>query len=75
MFETHKFNTNQHNLYVETFGQTSSPACLLIPGAMQGTWGWSDRFCQKIAGAGFYVIRFDHRDIGRSSRTPEGKEC
>ncbi len=64
MFEIHKINTNQHSLYVESFGQTSSPACLLIPEAMKGAWGFSGRFCQKIAEGGFYVIRFDHRDIG-----------
>ncbi len=66
-------HTAQHTLFVETLGNSSFPACILIPGSMQGAWGWSDDFCRKIAEAGFYVVRFDHRDIGRSSATPENQ--
>jgi pimeloyl-ACP methyl ester carboxylesterase len=30
--------------------------------------GWHDDFCAELAERGFHVIRFDNRDIGRSSR-------
>jgi pimeloyl-ACP methyl ester carboxylesterase len=29
---------------------------------------WEDGFCELLAGAGFRVVRFDHRDIGESTR-------
>jgi len=29
---------------------------------------WDERLCQRLVRAGFEVIRFDHRDIGESSR-------
>ena len=29
--------------------------------------GWPDAFCEQLAGRGFYVIRYDNRDIGRST--------
>jgi pimeloyl-ACP methyl ester carboxylesterase len=30
--------------------------------------GWHEDFCRELATAGFHVVRFDNRDIGRSSR-------
>ena len=30
--------------------------------------GWPEEFCEQLAGRGFYVVRFDNRDIGRSTR-------
>ena len=29
---------------------------------------WDDEFCEKLAARGFGVIRFDNRDIGKSSK-------
>lgn len=71
-FDEHYIQTKKHTLYVETFGQKKDPACILISGAMQGAWDWSERFCQILADAGFFVLRFDHRDIGRSTQSPSG---
>jgi pimeloyl-ACP methyl ester carboxylesterase len=34
---------------------------------------WDDDFCRQLAGRGFRVIRFDNRDIGKSSRLTGGK--
>ena len=33
------------------------------------TW-WSPEFCRRWPTAGFFVIRYDNRDTGRSSRAP-----
>ncbi len=33
---------------------------------------WDDEFCQQLAERGFYVIRFDNRDIGKSSKMSGG---
>ena len=52
----------------QCFGKRSDPAVLLIMGMGAQMIGWDDEFCQEIAGRGFYVIRFDNRDTGRSTR-------
>jgi pimeloyl-ACP methyl ester carboxylesterase len=41
---------------------------LLIMGLATQMIGWPDELCDQLAGRGFQVIRFDNRDIGRSSR-------
>jgi len=41
---------------------------ILIMGMGSQMIGWDDEFCLQLAGKGFYVIRFDNRDVGRSSR-------
>ena len=40
---------------------------LLMMGLATQMIGWPDEFCEQLAGRGFFVIRFDNRDIGRSS--------
>src|SRR3954467_10866357 len=52
----------------ETFGDPSGPAMLLIMGLGTQMIAWHDEFCAELAGRGFFVIRHDNRDIGRSSR-------
>lgn len=52
----------------ETFGEESAPPLLLIMGLGMQMLGWPDDFCQQLADRGFYVIRFDNRDTGRSTR-------
>src|ERR1700722_2647983 len=51
----------------DTFGDPSSPPVLLIMGLGAQMTLWDPEFCQKIADRGFYVIRFDNRDIGLST--------
>ena len=31
--------------------------------------GWHEDFCEQLAGRGFHVVRFDNRDVGRSTHT------
>jgi pimeloyl-ACP methyl ester carboxylesterase len=50
----------------ETFGRREDPAVLLIMGAMASMLWWPDEFCERLAGAGRFVIRYDNRDTGRS---------
>lgn len=54
-------------LYTESFGDPNHPACLLIAGAGASAKFWSDFLCEMIAEHDFFVIRYDHRDIGLSS--------
>jgi pimeloyl-ACP methyl ester carboxylesterase len=51
----------------ETFGDRGDPAVLLIMGAMASMLWWPDEFCERLAGAGRFVIRYDNRDTGRST--------
>jgi pimeloyl-ACP methyl ester carboxylesterase len=54
-------------LCYETFGDPAEPALLLIMGLGTQMLGWDDEFCEALAGRGFHVIRYDNRDIGRST--------
>lgn len=71
-FVTMKYNSKvvksgYIELYTEHFGKQSNPAVLLISGAMASARFWADSFCRHIADHGYFVIRYDHRDMGRSS--------
>lgn len=55
-------------IYTESFGSATNPALLLIMGATAQGVMWPDRFCEALASLGFFVIRYDHRDTGKSSR-------
>jgi pimeloyl-ACP methyl ester carboxylesterase len=54
-------------LCYETFGSASAPPMLLIMGLASQMLLWDDQFCEQLASRGFRVIRFDNRDVGRSS--------
>jgi pimeloyl-ACP methyl ester carboxylesterase len=54
-------------LWTETFGQKGKPAVLMIMGAGCTGYTWPDELCEAIAQKGYFVIRYDHRDIGHSS--------
>ena len=55
------------SLWTESFGRPEHPPILLVMGAMNQGIFWPDGFCEALAAAGFYVVRFDHRDTGQSS--------
>jgi pimeloyl-ACP methyl ester carboxylesterase len=57
---------NDVELCYETFGDPADPPMLLIMGLATQMVGWHDEFCAQLAGRGFFTIRFDNRDIGRS---------
>ena len=60
-------------LCVETFGDPGDPAILLISGATASMDWWDDELCRRLADAGRHVIRYDHRDTGRSTSYPPGR--
>jgi pimeloyl-ACP methyl ester carboxylesterase len=51
----------------DTFGDPADPAILLIMGLSGPLTWWEPEFCEMLAAHGFYVIRYDNRDIGRST--------
>ena len=58
---------NKVDIYTESFGNPKDPAVLLIMGAMSSLDWWDEEFCQQLAEQGRYVIRYDHRDLGKST--------
>src|SRR5204862_2682303 len=54
-------------LCYETFGHEGNPAMLLIMGLGTQMIAWPEEFCRMLAARGFYVIRYDNRDVGRST--------
>lgn len=64
---------NGIELCTETFGSPTDPPILLIGGKSASMDYWEDDFCAALAAGGRYVIRYDHRDTGRSTTWPAGK--
>src|SRR6476660_7937300 len=54
-------------LCYEAFGERSDPTALLIMGLGTQMVAWNEDFCRQLAARGFYVVRFDNRDAGRST--------
>ncbi|MFT7839737.1 alpha/beta hydrolase [Saccharothrix sp. BKS2] len=61
---------NGIQLCCDTFGDPDRPALLLIMGLGFQLVHWPDEFCRRLAGRGFFVVRFDNRDAGRSTHLP-----
>jgi len=55
----------------ETFGEPSSSPLLLIIGLAGQLIFWDEELCKQLADRGHYVIRFDNRDVGFSSKLEE----
>jgi pimeloyl-ACP methyl ester carboxylesterase len=56
----------------DCFGNPAQPPLVLIQGLSAQMVGWRPGFCRRLADAGFYVVRFDNRDVGESQRYPLG---
>jgi pimeloyl-ACP methyl ester carboxylesterase len=54
-------------LCYEAFGDPEDTPILLIMGLATQMIAWHEDFCTELAERGFYVVRFDNRDIGRST--------
>lgn len=59
---------NGIQLHVEAGGNPEHPALLLVMGLGAQLLFWPDFFCKSLIDQGYYVIRFDNRDIGLSSK-------
>ena len=68
--EQHAALPNGLELCYQTFGDPTGEPLLLVMGLGGPMTWWSPGFCQALADRGFFVIRYDNRDTGRSSRTP-----
>ncbi len=55
-------------LCYETFGDRADPTVLLVMGLGTQMIAWRTEFCEELAGHGYHVVRFDNRDVGRSTK-------
>ncbi len=61
-------SANSIEITYETFGQPGDPGLVLIMGLGEQMVAWPTEFCRRLADTGFYVIRFDNRDTGLSTK-------
>jgi pimeloyl-ACP methyl ester carboxylesterase len=59
-------DANGAQICTESFGDPGDPPVLLIMGIGASMLWWEEGFCRMLAGDGRFVIRYDHRDTGRS---------
>jgi pimeloyl-ACP methyl ester carboxylesterase len=64
---------NGVRLCTESFGDPSDPPFLLVMGLGASMLWWEDGFCRSLAERGRFVIRYDHRDTGRSTTYEPGR--
>ena len=64
---------NGIEICADSFGEADAPAILLIMGASASMILWEDAFCHMLAEGGRHVIRFDNRDVGRTTVCPPGQ--
>ncbi|MDQ0050623.1 pimeloyl-ACP methyl ester carboxylesterase [Paenibacillus polymyxa] len=57
----------------DSFGKRVNPAILLIMGAQSSLVWWEEEFCQRLAATGRFVVRYDNRDVGRSTTYEPGQ--
>jgi pimeloyl-ACP methyl ester carboxylesterase len=55
----------------DTFGDRTAPPLLLVMGLAAQMIAWDETFCEQLAARGYFVIRFDNRDIGLSTKFPQ----
>jgi len=54
-------------LCYQTFGSPDDEPLLLVMGLGGPMTWWDPELCRQLARAGFYVVRYDNRDTGRST--------
>jgi pimeloyl-ACP methyl ester carboxylesterase len=64
---------NGVELCTETFGDPGDPPILLVMGIGGSMLWWEEGFCRMLSDGGRFVIRYDHRDTGRSVTYEPGR--
>jgi pimeloyl-ACP methyl ester carboxylesterase len=64
---------NGVELCTEPFGDAADPPILLVMGLGASMLWWEAGFCRMLADGGRFVIRYDHRDTGRSVAYEPGR--
>src|ERR671919_1734821 len=64
---------NGVDLCVQGFGDPADPSVLLVMGIGASMLWWEEDFCRILADGGRFVLRYDHRDTGRSVTYEPGR--
>jgi pimeloyl-ACP methyl ester carboxylesterase len=64
---------NGVELCTEPFGDPADPPILLVMGIGGSMLWWEEGFCRMLADGGRFVLRYDHRDTGRSVTYEPGR--
>jgi pimeloyl-ACP methyl ester carboxylesterase len=64
---------NGVELCAEPFGDPADPPILLVMGIGASMLWWEEGFCRMLADGGRFVVRYDHRDTGRSVAYEPGR--
>ena len=67
-----KITANGIQIEYDTFGKRGDQPLLLITGLALQLIHWDEALCEQLARRGHYVIRFDNRDAGLSTKFAEG---
>lgn len=59
-------------LCIDEVGDPDDPVVLLLSGAAASMDWWTPAWCDLLAAGGRRVVRYDHRDTGRSTTFPPG---
>ncbi len=62
-----QIRANGIDIEYESFGRDSDPLILLIMGFGAQLIFWPEALCHGLAAKGFRVVRFDNRDVGKST--------
>ena len=63
--------SNGIEIAYQEVGDPAAEPLLLVMGLGTQMLGWDEELCELLAGRGFRVVRFDNRDIGRSTMLDE----
>jgi pimeloyl-ACP methyl ester carboxylesterase len=66
-----RVKANNIEIEYDTFGNPSDKPLLTIMGLGSQMIMWDERLCEMLVKKGFYVIRFDNRDVGLSTKFDE----
>lgn len=66
------FSANGIDICSDAYGDPTDPAVLLIMGAGASMLLWEESFCHRLVEGGHFVVRFDNRDVGRTTCCPLG---
>ncbi len=67
MPELKRVPANGIEIAYETFGSRGDPPIVMVMGLGTQMIAWPDELCEDLVERGFYVVRFDNRDVGAST--------
>src|SRR4051794_4673269 len=72
IIDARRVHSGSAELQVEAMGDPAKPCVVLVMGAQASMLWWPEQFCELLAARGRFVLRFDNRDTGLSTKYPVG---